>query len=248
MSSQGASFTGCAGWSLPRASQLTFGHGDSHLERYATRLNAVEINSSFYRPHSHATYARWAASVPAGFRFAVKLPKAITHANRLVECGALLKEFLTQVIGLHLRLGCLLAQLPPSLAFDPSVARAFFELLRSCHTGPVAVEPRHASWFSQEADALLASLELARVLADPVLHDKGRWPGGWRGLVYLRLHGSPRTYYSAYEPALLHRLAQRIALERRAGHTVWCVFDNTASGAAVCNALVLAEALNQENS
>jgi len=237
---------GCAGWSLARDVQAAFGDGDSHLQRYATRLNAAEINSSFYRPHQRATYERWAASVPAHFRFAVKLPKAVSHEKRLAGCDALLDEFLEQAAGLGAKLGCLLLQLPPSLAFDAAVAPAFLDALRARHAGPVAIEPRHASWFAPEADALLQPLRIARVLADPVLHAPGAIPGGWPGMVYLRLHGSPRVYYSTYSPELLQALAQRIALSLREVSGVWCIFDNTASGAATPNALALAAALNKE--
>src|SRR5687768_16375503 len=108
---------GCAGWSLPRDSWPQFPETGTHLQRYAQRLNAVEINSSFYRPHQPATYERWAASVPAGFRFSVKVPKTITHESRLRSCDALLASFLAQATGLGDKLGCLLVQLPPSLAF-----------------------------------------------------------------------------------------------------------------------------------
>ena len=234
---------GCAGWSLPRDAWPQFPADGSHLERYAARLTAVEINSSFYRPHQASTYARWADSVPPGFRFSVKLPKAITHERGLRDCGALLDAFLAQAGGLGARLGCLLVQLPPSLAFDAGVARAFLAALRQRHAGPVALEPRHASWFTPEANALLAGAKVGRVLADPVLHEPGRWPGGDPGLVYLRLHGSPRRYYSAYSAALLHALAVRLAVAAASDANVWCVFDNTASGAATHNALQLSQEL-----
>ena len=235
--------TGCAGWSLPRASWPEFaGHG-THLQRYAGRLSAVEINSSFYRPHLSATYARWAASVPAGFRFSVKLPMAVTHERRLRGCDPLIDAFLDQTAGLGARLGCLLAQLPPSLAFDATAAQDFFSAVRARHAGAVALEPRHASWFGPEADAMLVAQRIARVLADPVRHLAGAAPGGWPGLVYLRLHGSPRMYYSSYEPSMLDALAQRIRLAAQSTNDVWCIFDNTAAGAAIGNALDLSQHL-----
>ena len=84
LSPQGSGIqVGCAGWSVPRATWPEFPDAGTHLQRYAARFNAVEINSSFYRPHQTATYARWAASVPDPFRFSVKLPKTITHQQRL---------------------------------------------------------------------------------------------------------------------------------------------------------------------
>jgi uncharacterized protein YecE (DUF72 family) len=236
---QALSYLGCAGWSLPTDAQAQFAVEGSHLQRYAGRLNAVEINSSFHRPHSRATYERWAAAVPPDFRFSVKLPKTITHGNKLVAADPLLDEFLAQAEGLGNRLGCLLVQLPPSLEFQPQTAASFFDSLRQRHDAPLALEPRHASWFTPAVDDWLAGRRIARVLADPVRHDGGRLPGGFSGRIYLRLHGSPRMYYSSYEPATLQALARRIALALREGHEVWCLFDNTASSAAIHNALDL---------
>lgn len=234
---------GCAGWSLPRASWPQFPDTGTHLQRYAQRFNAVEINSSFYRPHQPATYERWAAAVPATFRFSVKLPKTITHEKRLRDCAAQLHGFLAQACALGDRLGCLLVQLPPSLALDARVAASFLQTLRNLYTGPIALEPRHASWFAPSADALLHSFEVGRVLAEPILFEAGAWPGGWPGTVYLRLHGSPRIYFSSYDNALLDRLAARLVLEAAAADTVWCIFDNTASGAATENALYIRRAV-----
>jgi uncharacterized protein YecE (DUF72 family) len=240
------SYIGTAGWSLPRDVQPAFPAEGSHLQRYAGRLNAAEINSSFHRPHSRATYERWAASVPAAFRFSVKLPKTITHAQKLAGTERLLDEFLGQATGLGERLGCLLVQLPPSLAFEQRIAQQFFDALSDRHAGPVALEPRHASWFTAPVDDWLAQRRVARVLADPVRHDAGRSPGGFAGRIYLRLHGSPRMYYSSYEPSLLGALASRIAIALRENREVWCMFDNTAGGAAAHNAVELQDTLDKE--
>ena len=236
---------GCAGWSLPRETWPEFPQDGTHLQRYAARFNAVEINSSFYRPHQPATYARWAESVPAHFRFSAKLPKTITHEKRLRDCQGLLDTFLPQVTSLGEKLGCLLVQLPPSLAFDAASATAFLRELRLRHAGDVALEPRHASWFTPAADDVLKEAKAGRVLADPVLFDAGREPGGWPSLVYVRLHGSPRMYYSAYGRDVLDALIVRLQLEAASDASVWCVFDNTANGAAVPDALYLARGLAQ---
>lgn len=239
-------FIGCAGWALPRDVQDRFPGEGSHLQRYAAQLPVVEINSSFHRPHRHAVYARWAASVPPHFRFAVKLPKTITHVAKLRGGAVELDEFLGQATGLGEHLGCLLVQLPPSLAFEADVAGTFLDLLRTRWAGPVSLEPRHVSWFTGEVDLFLAARRIARVLADPVLHPGGERPGGWDGFAYLRLHGSPRTYYSSYPLELLRALARRLARAAREGQPVWCIFDNTAAGAAAGNALVLRECLRAE--
>ena len=234
---------GCAGWSLPRALWPSFPAEGTHLQRYAARLNAVEINSSFYRPHRFETYARWAASVPEHFRFSVKLPKTITHQQRLVDCGELLDDFLAQAGGLGQKLGCLLVQLPPSLAFEQDTVAAFLRLLRARHPGPVALEPRHASWFTAPADPLLDAWQVGRVLADPVVHEAGRLPGGFSGLLYARLHGSPPMYYSAYDGAVLDALVARLRLAATPDTAVWCIFDNTAEGAAIEDALYTVQGL-----
>ncbi|HEX8830749.1 MAG TPA: DUF72 domain-containing protein [Longimicrobium sp.] len=233
-------FVGCAGWSLPREAQGRFPAEGTHLQRYAARFPAVEINSSFYRPHRPATYARWAESVPDDFRFSVKVPKAITHTAKLADTEALLDAFLGDAAALGAKLGCLLIQLPPKLAFDAETAEAFFRSLRERHEGAVACEPRHATWLTEPAEALLAEWRIARVAADPARAEKDAQPGGWPGLVYYRLHGSPRIYYSDYPPEYLDALAKSIAARDT---PTWCIFDNTAAGAATANALDLLERL-----
>lgn len=235
-------YLGCAGWSLPREQWLHFPSEGTHLQRYAQRLTAVEINSSFYRPHRRATYEKWAASVPEGFHFSVKLPKTITHQNRLRDCEGLLDEFLDQCAGLGDALGCLLIQLPPSFAFDDALAKDFFASLRTRYEGSVALEPRHASW--KDAESLLQRERVARVAADPSPLADGAQPSGWLGLQYFRLHGSPRIYYSAYPTDWLERLARQLQSAREKGIASWCIFDNTASGAAVADALQLAQLLD----
>jgi uncharacterized protein YecE (DUF72 family) len=220
-----------------------FSSNGSHLERYARRLTAVEINSSFYRPHKPATYARWAASVPDGFKFAVKIPKAVTHATRLTDHAAL-KKFLSEIAPLGATLGPLLVQLPPSLAHDENNVTHFFDELRSLHNGDVVVEPRHESWFRPEVENMLVARRIARVAADPTRGlTNASVPGGWPGLAYFRLHGSPRIYYSEYSEEYLTGLSDRL-LDMSQTRSVWCIFDNTALGFALKNALRLVDKLN----
>ena len=226
---------GCAGWSIPAAHRALSGSGDSALARYATVFDLVEINSSFHRPHRRDTYARWAAATPDGFRFTVKLPRAITHDARLVRSGPALDAFLAQCTGLGEKLACLLVQLPPSLPLERRSASTFLAMLRRRWDGGVACEPRHASWFGEDAEDLLRTHRIARVAADPAPHPGAATPGGDSALRYRRWHGSPRTYYSAYDDTTLQDLARRVASERAAaGHYV--IFDNTAHGHAVPNA------------
>ncbi|MCV9917944.1 DUF72 domain-containing protein [Pseudomonas sp. BT-42-2] len=235
-------YIGCAGWNLSRPSLEEFPVLGSHLQRYATRLNAVEVNSSFYRSHRPQTYARWAASVPEGFRFSVKAPQTITHERRLMNCETPLKDFLEQCGQLEGRLGCILLQLPPSLQYEAKIAQNFFELMRKHYAGPLALEPRHPSW--RDADAKLSAFQIAQVGASPPRFGDDEQPSGWPGMVYWRLHGVPRTYYSSYPKAYLQRLSQRLEVSRANNVPTWCIFDNTTSGAALGNALMMQALLN----
>lgn len=232
---------GCAGWSIPKQHAGVFPTGGSHLARYAQRLNAAEINSSFYRPHRKATYERWAATVPPDFAFAVKAPREMTHKLRLADAEAPLAAFLDQSAGLGAKRGPLLFQLPPCFRFAHDRVAPFLATLRRSYGGDVAWEPRHASWFAPEADALLEAFRIARVAADPAVVPEAARPGGWTGLRYFRLHGSPQIYYSDYDPDRLEALAR--TLEQRDGSAAWCIFDNTARGAATANALALRDRL-----
>jgi uncharacterized protein YecE (DUF72 family) len=229
---------GTAGWNVPIALKQQFERDGSHLERYASRMNGAEVNSSFYKPHRRKTWQRWAQSTPADFRFAVKAPKTITHTAKLLNCGHRLLEFFEQISGLEEKLGAVLFQLPPSYSFDQGVARDFLGTLREVYAGSVALEPRHATWFTIEANRLLREFNIARVAADPAKGSaSAATPAGDDQLRYYRLHGSPRVYWSAYDAAQIRALALQL-LAHKSGKS-WVVFDNTAAGEALKNALEL---------
>ena len=253
---------GTAGWNVPKqhAEHFAVAPPDahttklSHLQRSSSRLACVEINSSFHRPHQRKTYARWAADTPDNFRFAVKLPKAITHTAKLLNTGAPLQAFTEQCLGLNdgpvPKLGPLLVQLPPKLALDEGVVHEFFTTLRELlpfyadepQRNLLALEPRHTTWFTPAADRLLREFQVARVAADP---PKGSplaaVPGGWAALRYWRLHGTPRTYYSEYGETTLTKFAETLHAEHRTlpNASQWVIFDNTAMGHAHADALTL---------
>lgn len=233
---------GTAGWSIPRAVAFRFDSAGTHLERYSRRLDCAEINSSFYRPHTATTYAKWRDSTPPDFRFAVKIPRAITHERQLQDAREPFVTFLAQTDGLADKRGPLLLQLPPSLPFDGSVVTAFLQMVRTVYDGPLVCEPRHASWFVPLVSALLARYSVSRVAADPPPVPDAMVPGGWADVVYFRLHGSPRKYWSRYDDDAITTLAARIG-KMSLNAQVWCVFDNTASGSAAANACELHERL-----
>jgi uncharacterized protein YecE (DUF72 family) len=185
--------------------------------------------------------------VPDTFRFAVKMPKTITHSLKLKNSEDELVSFLNQCSSLGAKLGVLLVQLPPSLAYEKETVDAFFTMLRARFEGDVALEPRHVTWFAPDVDRFLSGCRVARVAADPGLIKEASIPGGWNDLVYYRLHGSPRMYYSGYSSDYLGKLAQQIREVVARGSRVWCIFDNTAEGAATGDALAVTEMLNYQN-
>lgn len=205
-----------AAWSVPSKVAQHFASEGSSLSRYASVFDGAEINSTFYRRHRVSTFERWAAAVPACFRFSVREP---------------FRTFLDDIAPLASKLGPLLCQLPPSLIFDADDARRAFAVMRGGFEGQMVIEPRHSSWGSKVACGLLKAYRIEPVFADtaPVWQasDFAAPPA------YIRLHGRPKIYYSSYTGA---EIAAFAAL---AGPESWCVFDNTASGAAVENALTM---------
>ena len=230
---------GCAGWALRPQYAEHFAVAGSHLERYASTFNSVEINSSFYRPHRRTTYERWAASVPDDFRFSVKLPKEITHARRFLDSADLLDRFIEEASGLDGKLGPILVQLPPKFEFEAARASEFISFFRSRFSGDIVWEPRHATWFSGEVETLFGEHRIARVAADPAKIPGAEEPAGASAIVYYRLHGSPRIYYSKYTDEFIAGIAARLSLAVEGGSEAWCIFDNTALGAATEDALAL---------
>ncbi|TCS32768.1 uncharacterized protein YecE (DUF72 family) [Paucimonas lemoignei] len=237
---------GCAGWSIASAQKASFPLAGSHLERYGAVLPAVEINSSFYRSHRPETYQRWGDSVPENFRFSVKVPRTITHHQRLQNVAPLIEGFVQEVHELGNKLGCLLVQLPPSLRFDPPTVHAFFANLTQQTSAPVVCEARHRSWFMPAANQLLQEFGISQVIADPPVAPCEELFTGAK-TVYVRLHGSPEMYHSAYSEEYLSQLENELRQYQAQGKTAWCIFDNTASGAAMPNALSLLARFKRKN-
>jgi uncharacterized protein YecE (DUF72 family) len=235
---------GTAAWGNPPGERTRRGPV-SHLVHYAKSFNAVEINSSFYRPHLPATYERWRAGTPWDFRFSVKMPRTITHDAGLRRCQTELRRFLDEISALRSKLRVILVQLPASLEFEARVAARFFGTLAAQSAVRVACEPRHPDWFGVRADEFLRRHGVARVAADPCAHSGGNLPGGSQSLVYHRLHGSPRMYYSRYSKDFLSGLAGRIREPRSATDETWCIFDNTARHEAWPNARELRRMLSK---
>ena len=220
-----------AAWSIPKKVADRFAQEGSGLTRYASVFDGVEINSTFYRRHKMSTFAQWAESVPDSFRFAVKIPKEITHTRAMKDIAKPLETFLEDIALLGAKRGPLLCQLPPSLAFDADKLDSAFKAMRHADDGSIVIEVRHKSWAAFDALDLLRRYAIERVLADPA----PVWPTEDFDTPpkYVRLHGKPKIYYSSYTDEEINSVWKRLAPDS------WCVLDNTASGAAIENALTM---------
>jgi uncharacterized protein YecE (DUF72 family) len=140
---------------LPSARMLRF---------YADRFATVEINHTFYRMPRAELLAGWAKEVPAGFSFALKAPRRITHVQRLAGAEDALQAFERAAEALGTKRGPTLFQLPPYLRKDVPRLREFLELLPAGDRA--AFEFRHASWFDEEVYGLLRERGAALCVAE----------------------------------------------------------------------------------
>jgi uncharacterized protein YecE (DUF72 family) len=136
------------------------------LSYYASKLDTVEINHSFYRMPTENVLSQWAKSVPEGFRFALKANQQITHIQRLRNSEATLKRFLevASVLSDGDHLGPILVQLPPTFKFDKPLLEEFMSLRPPAFS--FAFEVRHASWYTEETYAVLRQQHVALCLAE----------------------------------------------------------------------------------
>lgn len=134
------------------------------LEFYASKLATVEINYTFYRMPKPEIVTAWAATVPDGFTFVLKVPQRITHIQRLKDVDDPLRYFCETAQGLGPKLGPLLLQLPPN--FKQDTARLANVLAQLPPGVRCACEFRHASWLAEDTYALLRQYNAALCIAD----------------------------------------------------------------------------------
>jgi uncharacterized protein YecE (DUF72 family) len=233
-----ATHIGTSGWLYPRWRKTFYPEGLPHareLEHIATRLNSVELNGSFYSLQRAECYQQWRAATPEGFVFAVKGSRFISHMKKLREPeGALANFFASGLLALGDKLGPILWQLPPNLAFDAERLRTFFAALpkdtaaaarlakkhdhrvKSPYTRTdekrrlrYALEVRHESYADPEFIALLREHNVALCVADTA----GKFPfleDVTADFVYARLHGDVQLYTSGYSDEALTGWARKI--------------------------------------
>lgn len=201
------------------------------LAWYAARFPTVELNNPFYRLPEASTFARWRAAVPAGFRFAVKASRYITHIRRLRDPAEPLGLLLERAAALEDTLGAILFQLPPSFLAEAGRLAAFLEVLPPAHQW--VVEFRHPSWHTAEIYGLLSAAGVA--LCIPV---GGRvWPDlvTTAPFTYVRMHAGAAPG-GGFTDDQLRAWAGQVRALRQAGKEVYVYFNNDREGHAVRDA------------
>jgi len=206
----------------------------------ASIFNTVEINATFYREPKPSTFQKWHDETPKHFLFSVKANRFITHIKRLKDIQDSLTRFYNTIVLLEEKIGCLLFQLPPSLHYDPPLIDSFLSQLDP--RWKTAIEVRHASFLNEEFYRALHERNIAFCWSDTA----GRYPYAEKvtaDFLYIRLHGSPVLYRSAYTEDFLKEFARKLkAIDR----DVFVYFDNDAEGHAPKNALFLKEVLSEK--
>jgi uncharacterized protein YecE (DUF72 family) len=213
--SAGRIFVGIGGWNFEPWRGVFYPKGLPHakeLEYAASHLTSIEINATFYRSQTPATFRKWAATVPNGFVFSVKGPRFTTNRGVLAEAGDSIKRFLgTGVLELGDRLGPLLWQFAPTKKFDAADFGKFLELLPTKagdRTLRHVVEVRHASFLVPEFVALLRSFGIAVVFTD-----HARYPSladATADFIYARLQKGKDEVPTAYPPKEIDGWAKRL--------------------------------------
>lgn len=238
-------YIGCSGFSerlwkgyfypesLPSAEFLTY---------YASRVNSVEINSTFYRKPTLKTLNKWYGQVPIDFRFFIKIPKTVTHINRLESSKELVKEFCQHISGgLREKLAGFLFQMPPSFKYTPENLKLLIDAIDKVFLN--AVEFRDNSWWKEEIFQILAENNIVFTGVSIPKDIPEDFIVNINTKVYYRLHGNPVMFKSEYSHSYLEQLAEKIS---HCIGEVYIYFNNTYGIAGIKNALELQKILNLE--
>ena len=233
-------YVGTSGWNYDHWKEVFYESGcpkSKWLQFYAKHFASVEVNATFYHSMKPRTFENWRNNTPDGFIWAVKSNRYITHIKRLKDVAEPLKKFFSDLRGLKEKLGPVLFQFPPNLAFDEKVFQAFCQELPENRR--YTVEARHPSWIEEDALSALKRHQIAWCISDTA----GRFPyceTVTTDFIYIRLHGSKELYASNYSEDELNKWVEKI---NKWDKDAYVYFDNDAKGHAPKNALRLKELL-----
>jgi len=235
---------GCSGWVYKHWRGLFYPEGlpqKRWFERYSEEFDTVEINASFYRLPLPATFDGWREKAPAGFRYAVKANRFITHMKKLAGCDAEIDNFIALARRLEQTLGPILFQLPPSLHKDLARLEAFLKQLPSDIEH--VVEFRHKNWYDKDVLALLDKYGAGFVTHDLKGLISPRWASG--RTAYVRFHGTGGRYRGRYSDADMAEWAAWLRDQRDNGRSAWAYFNNDIGGDAIEDAKMLKAMIRQ---
>lgn len=229
---------GCSGWNYRHWRGVFYPEGlpvKRWFAHYAEAFDTVEVNASFYRLPTAETFAKWRNQAPAGFCYAIKAPRFITHMRKLKDCGESIAEFLTRARRLQPALGPILYQLPPKWRFDRERLEGFLALLPKdlAHV----FEFREPSWVADEVRAMLDAAGVGFCTHDfPGLATPRAATGN---IAYVRFHGTGGKYWGRYSENALTGWANWMREQEAEGRTVWAYFNNDIHGHAIEDATAL---------
>jgi uncharacterized protein YecE (DUF72 family) len=238
MTEAGTIRIGCSGWNYRHWRGAFYPEKlpvKRWFDHYAETFDTVELNTSFYHLPKPETFVKWKDQAPAGFRYAVKASRFITHAKKLKECEEPLDLFLSRARGLGEAMGPVLYQLPPRWAFNRERIEAFLALL------PLDLvhvfEFREASWMAEEVIRLLGERGVSYCTHDMPGMDVPRHAVG--PVAYVRFHGFAGKYWGRYPDEVLIGWAGWMVDQARQGRDVWAYFNNDIHADAIADALTL---------
>lgn len=233
-------YIGCSSFYNTKWKNIFYPDGLSQskwFEFYCENFNTYELNATFYRFPTLKNLQTWYDRSPEHFLFSVKAPKQITHLKKFIDCLSEINDLYSICKeGFKDKLGCILFQLPPSIHYNPEILDLIISSLNPDFKN--VIEFRHESWWSQKVyDRLSENKIIFCSVNHPTL------PAtiiANTAIVYVRLYGSPKMFYSNYSHDDLKILHQNIMEESKIKE-VYIYFNNTASAAGVMNAMELTQ-------
>lgn len=230
-------FSGTSGLILPVPNKLHYPEAyqsKSRLCYYASLMDSIEVNSSFYKIPLASTIQKWREDVPENFRFTFKLYKGVTHAPQLEFHPNDLTKFFEVINHVGDKKACVLVQLPPSIRIaDLSQLSNLLLNLKEHNIDNawnIALEFRHPSLYVEDVYELLEKHKIAMVIHDKV---SGSSPFDTvpNNFIYLRFHGPGGNYRSSYTDDFLSEYASYIAEWLSDNKQVYAYFNNTMGNA-----------------
>jgi uncharacterized protein YecE (DUF72 family) len=240
----GKTYIGTSGWNYKKWREQFYGDTPQKqwLRFCAERFTAVEVNGTFYRLQPPSTFAKWRDETPAGFPFAIKGHRYVTHNKKLIDIEEPVIRCRDAASPLGERLAAVVWQLPAVFKKNTERLEKFLQtLLRHWKSTRHSIEFRHKTWFDDEVAECLTKHGIAVCMSDAP--DWPMWDRVTTDVVYIRLHGHTRKYASSYSKPALKKWATRVRRWLNENRDVHVYFDNDAEGAAPKNALTLLEML-----